>query len=118
MAALPYLVGFAHNRPATRLSYIVGSGVLVSTVLTRAEWGLWKFMPYKTHLFLDFSAGLGVMAMPWLAGFARDRRARTTFLVMGAISLGASLLSGVFGEAKEMPVSGVADGTRGAATEG
>jgi hypothetical protein len=115
MTAAPALFRFAHNRPAARLSYLVGSGVLASTVLTRAEWGMFKLMPYKAHLFLDFGAGLGVMAMPWLAGFARDRRARNTFLVMGAISVGASLLSGLFGGARELPGSVAEGGPHGAA---
>lgn len=104
MAAAPEFFGFAHNEKAAGISRMIGAGVLASTVLTRAEWGLAKLMPYKTHLTLDFTAGLAVLAMPWLAGFGRDNRARNTFLVMGAISVGASLLSGLFGGAKEMPL--------------
>ncbi|MFD2717491.1 hypothetical protein ACFST9_02120 [Hymenobacter monticola] len=103
VAAAPALFGFAHHKTPARLARIVSGGVLASTLLTRAEWGVWKLMPYKAHLTLDFAAGLGTMAMPWLAGFARRRRARNTFLVFGAISVGASLLSGLFGPARELP---------------
>jgi len=102
-AAAPALFGFAHHRTPARLARLVSGGVLASTVLTRAEWGIWKAMPYRMHLTLDFAAGVGVVAMPWLAGFAHDRRARNTFLALGVISVAASLLSGVFGAAKEMP---------------
>jgi hypothetical protein len=103
VAAAPALFGFAHHKTPARLARIVSGGVLASTLLTRAEWGVWKLMPYKAHLTLDFAAGLGTMALPWLAGFARHRRVRNTFLAFGAISVGASLLSGLFGEAREMP---------------
>lgn len=104
VAAAPDLFGFAHNKKAARLCRIVSGGVLASTLFTRAEWGVWKLVPYKAHLALDFTAGLGTMAMPWLAGFARDRRARNTFLAIGAVSVGAGLLSGLFGRAEKMPL--------------
>jgi hypothetical protein len=104
VAAAPDLFGFAHNQKAARICRVVSGGVLASTLLTRAEWGVLKLMPYKVHLLLDFAAGLGAMGMPWLAGFARDRRARNTFLAIGAISVGASLLSGVFSQPEEMPL--------------
>jgi hypothetical protein len=110
VAAAPALFRFAHDRTPARLARLISGGVLVSTLVTRAEWGVFKAMPYKTHLALDFSAGVGAMALPWLAGFARDRRARNTFLVIGAISVVASLLSGVFGGAREMPADAALDG--------
>jgi hypothetical protein len=108
VAAAPALFGFAHHQTPARLAQVISGGVLASTLLTRAEWGVWKLLPYKAHLTLDFGAGLGTMALPWLAGFARDRRARNTFLVFGAISVGASLLSGLFGQARELPSAAAA----------
>lgn len=105
VAAAPALFGFAHDKTPARLARIISGGVLASTLLTRAEWGVWKLVPYKAHLALDFAAGLGTMALPWLAGFARDRRARNTFLVIGAISVGAGLMSGLFGGAEELPAA-------------
>ncbi len=65
--------------------------------------GLVKVIPYKTHVALDLVAGLAAMAEPWLFGFGQHRRARNTFLVMGTVSVGASLLSGVFNNIEEMP---------------
>ncbi|MBF9220700.1 SPW repeat domain-containing protein [Hymenobacter ruricola] len=105
VAAAPALFGFAHDRTPARLARLISGGVLVSTLVTRAEWGVFKAMPYKTHLLLDFVSGLGAMALPWLAGFARNRAARNTFLTIGAISVTAGLLSGVFGGAEEMPAA-------------
>lgn len=107
VAAAPALFGFAQHETPARLARIISGGVLASTLFTRAEWGVWKFMPYKAHLTLDFAAGLGTMAMPWLAGFARTRRARNTFLAFGAISVVASLLSVLFGNVRELPAAPV-----------
>jgi hypothetical protein len=105
VAAAPALFGFAHHQTPARLCRIISAGVLASTLFTRAEWGVFKVMPYKAHIALDFVAGLGTMAMPWLAGFARDRRARNTFLVVGAVSVTAGLLSGLFSGSQEMPAA-------------
>jgi hypothetical protein len=99
----PESVGFTEQKTATALCRAVGSGVLVSTLLTRAEWGLVRVMPYKTHVTLDFVAGLAAMSAPWLFGFGQHRRARNTFLAMGAVSVAASLLSGMFRHPEEMP---------------
>jgi hypothetical protein len=109
VAAAPALFGFTHHQTPARLCRIISAGVLASTVFTRAEWGVFRVMPYKAHIALDFVAGLGAIAMPWLAGFARDRRARNTFLVMGAVSVLASLLSGLFSGSEEMPAETSAD---------
>ncbi|MBJ6109407.1 hypothetical protein JAO73_10305 [Hymenobacter sp. BT523] len=105
VAAAPALFGFAHARTPARLARLISGGVLASTLVTRAEWGVVKAMPYKTHLLLDFVSGLGAMALPWLAGFSRNRAARNTFLTIGAISVAAGLLSGVLGDAEEMPLA-------------
>ncbi|MBF9140008.1 SPW repeat domain-containing protein [Hymenobacter properus] len=105
VAAAPALFGFAHHHTPARLARLISGGVLASTMLTRAEWGVFKAMPYKAHLALDFGAGVGTMALPWLAGFSRRRQARNAFLIFGAISVGASLLSGLFGGAREMPAT-------------
>jgi hypothetical protein len=101
----PETVGFTDQPTATALCRVMSSGVLLSTLLTRAEWGLVRVMPYKTHVTLDFVAGLAAVSAPWLFGFGEHKRARNTFLAIGAISLGASLLSGMFGHTQEMPDS-------------
>lgn len=46
VAATTALLGFSHHQTPTRLCYLVSGGVHASTLLTRAEWGVWKAMPY------------------------------------------------------------------------
>jgi hypothetical protein len=104
VAAAPDLFGFADNKTAARICRIFSSTILASSLFTRAEWGVFKLIPYKAHVALDFGSGLAALAMPWLAGFAHDRRARNTFLAMGAVGVTVGLLSGVFSTPEEMPL--------------
>ena len=98
----PGLVGFKDDAPtAVRLCRVASGVIAVSTLLTRAEWGTFKVMPYKAHLAIDAAVGAFALGAPWLFGFAGDRRARNTFLAMGA----AGLSAGLFSRPNEMPAS-------------
>ncbi len=99
VASAPELVGFTRNQTATILCRVLSGGILASSLFTRAEWGLVKVMPYKTHLTLDTLNGALAATAPWLFEFAKDTRARNTFLAMGAFGLMAGLLS----RPEEMP---------------
>jgi hypothetical protein len=99
VSSAPHLVGFTENKTATTLCYVLSSTILASSLVTRAEWGLFKVMPYKAHLVLDTVGGLTALTAPWLFGFAKDRKARNTFLAAGIFGLMAGLLS----KPEEMP---------------
>jgi hypothetical protein len=99
VASAPYMVGFSENRTATTLSYVLSSTILASSLVTRAEWGVVKVLPYKAHLVLDVVGGLAGLSAPWLFGFAKDRKARNTFIAAGLFGLLAGLLS----KPEEMP---------------
>jgi hypothetical protein len=99
VSSAPHLVGFTENKTATTLCYVLGSTILASSLVTRAEWGVFKVMPYKTHLVLDVVGGLAGLSAPWLFGFAKDKKARNTFIAAGLFGLMAGLLS----KPEEMP---------------
>lgn len=99
VAAAPETFGFSDNKTATTLCRILGGSVLAATVLTRAEWGLIKTIPFKTHLTLDVLSGALTLTAPWLFGFANDSRARNAVMAFGATSVAAGLLT----EPEEMP---------------
>ncbi|WP_299286229.1 SPW repeat protein [uncultured Mucilaginibacter sp.] len=101
MAAAPEVFGFEDEDTATLLCRIQGGTVLLTTLLTRAEWGVFKVIPFKTHLLLDLSLGAFSIAAPWVFGFSKNKKARNAFLLMGATSIAASLLT----EPKEMPAT-------------
>lgn len=93
LAAAPSLFGFADNKLASRLAQIMAGGILVQSLMTKAEWGAVKVLPFKRHLQMDLATGLFAAGAPWLFGFAKNKRARNTFVVMGLVSLVAGALS-------------------------
>ena len=99
VASAPDLVGFRDEKAATILCHVLSSTVLISSLFTRAEWGPIRVMPYKAHLAIDTVGGLTALTAPWLFGFAKNRKARNTFLAMGVFGLIAGLLS----QPEEMP---------------
>lgn len=80
--------------------------ILVMSLLTRAEWGAIRVMPYKVHLILDVLGGVSVLASPWLFNFV-DRPEKWFAVAAGLFGIGAGTLS----KTDEMPartaVSGV-----------
>lgn len=98
VSSSPETVGFRDEATATALCRLVGSGVVLSSLLTRYELGLIRVMPFKAHLAVDVAAGLFTLSAPWLFGFSSNRAARNTFVAAGAVSVLAGLLT----EPKEM----------------
>ena len=73
--------------------------MLLSTLFTRAEWGVVPVIPFKAHLAMDAAASALAVAAPWLFGFADDERARNTFVAVGL----AGLVVGALTRPAEMP---------------
>jgi len=100
-AITPELFDFEDEPVAQLLCRVQAGSALVSGLLTRAEWGLFKWVPFKTHLAIDAGLSLFSLTAPWIFGFSKNTKARNTFLAMGA----AGLLAGMLTEAKEMPLN-------------
>lgn len=92
-AFAPELFGLEDEEKAKLLLRVQSGTALLYSLFTRAEWGLFKVIPYKTHLILDASAGIFSLAAPWIFGFSKNKKARNTFLMFGLLGLAASLLS-------------------------
>jgi uncharacterized membrane protein YGL010W len=71
----------------------MSGGILLTSLMTKAEWGAVKLIPFKAHLALDFAVGLFTMSAPWVFNFADNAKARNTFLALGATSVLAASLS-------------------------
>lgn len=93
IAAAPEAIGFTEEKSATTLCRVLSGGILLTTLMTRAEWGVVKVIPFKAHLALDFAVGLFTMSAPWIFDFAQNTKARNAFLAMGATSVMAASLS-------------------------
>ncbi len=93
ITAAPELFGFKTEQTAATLSRVVGAGVALTSLMTRYELGAVRVLPFKAHLAADVAAGLLTMSAPFLFGFSDNKRARNTFLAMGATSVAAGLLT-------------------------
>jgi len=99
-AVAPEVFGFDDEETAKLLCRIQAGSALLSAVLTRAEWGLVKLIPFKTHLMIDAGMGAFTLAAPWLFGFSKNTKARNAFVTMGV----SALVVAAFTEPKEMLV--------------
>ncbi|KAA5543932.1 SPW repeat domain-containing protein [Adhaeribacter rhizoryzae] len=94
VSAAPELAGFKdEEKTATTLCRVMGSGALMYSVFTRYELGLFRVMPFKTHLMIDFAANALAVTAPWLFGFYRNERARNVFLGAGLLGLAVGSLT-------------------------
>lgn len=96
----PKLAGFTMVPQATLACKAASVGALTYTLLTKAEWGAAKLIPYKAHLAVDLAVGALSLAGPWLLKVQHNKRARNTLLLMGAVSLVVGTLS-LIGTRKE-----------------
>jgi hypothetical protein len=85
MFTAPKIAGFQDETNAVRVCLMIGGGVLAVTMLTKAEWGVFRVVPFKAHLALDVAVSLFSLAAPWLFGFANNKKARNTFIAMGTV---------------------------------
>ena len=93
VGASPYLFGFADVPSAVLATRLLAGTILLSSLLTRAEWGLFRVMPYKFHLVLDVLGGVTALASPWLFGFSGNRNATVFAIGAGIFGLFAGLCS-------------------------
>lgn len=73
--------------------------MLGSTLLTKAEWGVIKLIPFRAHLAADVSLGAFSLIAPWLCKFSEKASARNTFLFIG---LSGIVIGGLLTSRKEM----------------
>jgi len=91
--AAPKMFGFEDEEKAVALTRVLAGTTAVSGLLTRAEWGVFKVMPFKYHLALDLATGGFALAAPWLFGFSKNKKALATFIGMGVLGLLAGSLT-------------------------
>ena len=91
LIAAPWIFQFSDVTAATVLSVVLGVGLIVYSLLTDYELGVWRTFPMSIHNLFDIAAGALLAASPWLFGFADEgANAWAPFDVVGlaAIFLG------------------------------
>lgn len=68
----PWIFGFADGGTKMWIPIILGVLTLVYSLLPRYELGIFKLIPFKTHLVIDVLSGIFLAASPWFFGFSHD----------------------------------------------
>jgi hypothetical protein len=84
-AILSRVLGF--SPPAARTAGAWAAGYSALSALTNYPPAIRRTVPFRAHGAMDAMMAPIIPALPWLLGFARDRRARNFFLGLAAISV-------------------------------
>lgn len=57
---------------ATTIPRILGAVLIIYSLFTKYEWGVFKMLPMPYHLVIDFLASLFLAISPWLFGFSGE----------------------------------------------
>jgi hypothetical protein len=92
LIAAPWIFQFSDSTAATAVAVVLGVGLIVYSLLTDYELGVWRVFPMSMHNLFDIAAGALLAASPWLFGFADDRaNAWLPFVVVGVAAIGLGL---------------------------
>jgi len=88
LIAAPWIFQFSDIAAATALSVVLGIGLIVYSLLTDYELGVWRTFPMSIHNLFDIAAGALLAASPWLFGFADEgANAWAPFVVVGVAAI-------------------------------
>lgn len=87
----PWLFGFAAGGAETWVPVILGVAVIVYSLLTDYELGVWRVIPMSTHLWLDALGGVFLAVSPWLFGF--DDYVWAPHLIVGLLEIAVSIFT-------------------------
>jgi hypothetical protein len=91
MIAAPFLLGFTTITAAAACFFIAALSVILLSLFTNYELGVWKRLPMAFHLDMDVVLGFALVISPWLFGFYNQ--IFLPHIVMGAFSVVAGLSS-------------------------
>jgi SPW repeat-containing protein len=70
LIAAPWIFQFSEHTAATVVPIVLGIGLIVYSLFTNYELGVWKVAPMAVHNLIDIAAGIALAASPWIFGFA------------------------------------------------
>lgn len=70
LMALPFLLGLGESSPlAVQISVATGVAALILTLLTDHQLGVFRVIPYKFHLLVDFMVAIVFILAPFVFSF-------------------------------------------------
>lgn len=91
LISAPLLLNMAPDGAETWVPALVGLAVIVYSLFTNYELGLWKYISVRTHLWLDLVNGIILCFSPWLFGFSH--LVWTPHFLLGVIMICISLVT-------------------------
>lgn len=87
----PLVFRFNTSGAEANTPIILGFALLVYSMFTNYELGLFKLLPFKIHLGLDVVGGIFLAASPWLLQFSDH--VWIPHLVIGLVEIGAAMIT-------------------------
>ena len=78
---------------AAGLAYGIATAILGLAAFTDFKPGIKRAVPLKAHGITDSALGLALPAMPWMLGFAKNKKARNFFLGLTAMMALSTMLT-------------------------
>src|SRR5262245_49162243 len=72
LIAAPWIFMFSEHTAATVIPVVLGIGLIVYSLFTDYELGVWRRIPMSGHNLFDILAGTLLAASPWIFGFADE----------------------------------------------
>jgi len=72
LIAAPWIFQFSDVTAAAVVSIVLGIGLIVYSLFTDYELGVWKVAPMAVHNLIDIAAGALLASSPWIFGFADE----------------------------------------------
>lgn len=92
LIAAPWLFQFSESTTATVVTVVLGIGLIVYSLFTDYELGVWRIFPMSVHNLFDIAAGAVLAASPWIFGFADEgTNAWLPHLAVGLAAIGLGL---------------------------
>jgi hypothetical protein len=89
--AAPSLLKFP--KKAATAAYLLGGGYLALSALTDYPPAVKREVPLRAHGAADAVMGLAIPAIPWVLGFAGDRKARNFFLALTGVTMAVTAMT-------------------------
>ncbi|GEM_PF-738608 len=89
----PKLMGFEGDRTSAMVCRSLAFAELGTSLLTDANWGAIKCIPYKTHAIIDLASGVMALGAAAMKPMCENKAARNTLIMMGITGLVVGALS-------------------------
>ena len=92
LIAAPWIFQFSEHTAASVVPVVLGIGLILYSLFTDYELGVWRMFPMAVHNLFDIGAGALLAASPWIFGFADDgTNVWVPFVVVGIAAIGLGL---------------------------